>query len=150
MSVSKLRALLVGLAALLPGVAHAGSGPWTLAEGSWTLYAGTDYRHFAKVVGGAGSFDGEAGDLPTGFSDVSVEGIASYGLLDWSELELTLPWVSAQADRPDAQGCIDLGLDACKTVRNVGLITGRLKLRAIDEVHGAPVTLTFAPLLRIG
>lgn len=141
---------LVALALAAPGTALAGSGPWTLAEGDWSAYGGAEYRRFANVVGGDGAFVGGGDPLPTGIRSLALQGIATYGVLDWAEAELTVPWVLAQADRKDAEGCAGLGQGACGTVTGAGLLQARLKLRVLDEYVGPPVTVAVGPALRSG
>ena len=130
--------------------ASAGSGPWTLAEGSWTAYGGVDYRHFVKLAGQDGGFTGEGVTLPTGIRTLTVQGVVSYGVLDWAEIELNVPWVYSQADRPDVEACTSLGLDACESVQSLGLITTRAKVRLLDEIYGPPLTLSLGPAIRTG
>lgn len=140
--------LLLALALPLP--AAAGTGPWTLGEGAWTLYGGAEYRRFTLVAGGDGGALGEGDPLPTGIRSLGLQAIGSYGLLDWAEAELTVPWVLAQADRADAEGCAALGQGACRTVESVALLQARMKLRLLDEYVGPAVSVAAGPVLRSG
>lgn len=141
---------LVIAAALLAPAAKAGTGPWTLSGDDASVYVGGEYRTFARIVGGDGSVDGESTALPTPIRFVTVQGIVSYGLLDPLEVELAVPWVLGTAARADAAGCSDLGQRACATTSGLGSIQARAKIRLLDEVERAPLSLAIGAHVRVG
>jgi len=131
---------------LLATTALAGTGPWTLPEGDWSLYGGADWRHFQKVA----ISNGNTATLDTGIRALTLEVVGSFGLLDAVEAELTLPWVYAQVDHVSESPCETLPNDPCATVSAIGLLQAKVKVRALDELDGLPVTLAAGTLFRSG
>jgi hypothetical protein len=134
---------------LLASAALAGTGPWTLPEGSWSLYGGAEYRQFASLAASGGAFVGQGAAMDTSFRTFSVQAVGSFGLREWAEAELIVPYVYSQSARTDVGNC-NIGLDACEPVNDIGLVSARAKIRVLDEVYGPPVTLSFGPLVRSG
>ncbi|MFZ5477803.1 MAG: hypothetical protein ACOZNI_13590 [Myxococcota bacterium] len=128
--------------------ALAGTGPWTLPEGNWTTYGGAEYRQFRMLT--TGGFTGQGADLGTAFRTFSAQVIGSFGLREWAEGEISIPYVYVQTARTDVAPCENLGLQACEPVQDIGLVTARVKLRLLDEVVGPPLSLAMGPLVRTG
>ena len=142
--------LMASVAALLPSNAHAGTGPWTLSADDASVYAGSEYRTFSHIVGGAGSLDGASTALPSPIRFATAQAVVTYGLLDPLELEIAVPWVLGTAARNDATGCSDLGQRACDTTSGLGSVQARAKLRILDEVGRSPVSVAVGPHVRVG
>ena len=75
---------------------------------------------------------------------------ATVGLGPRLDVQLTLPWYTVQANRPDAELCGVLGLGACRTTSGLGILEARGKALLLDEFFGAPFSLAVGTELRAG
>lgn len=136
---------------LFVATALAGSGPWLLGPGDQSVYTGVEVQRLTRlhVV-----TDGDGGDtvidVGEGLSTFGVKGIVTYGLLARTELEIEVPWYRVQANRRDAQVCIDLGPRSCATTQSVGLLQVRAEGLLLDELAGSPISLSLGTHLRYG
>jgi len=129
--------------------ALAGSGPWVIGEGNTSLYVGGDIQRLDSLA--IQTAEGrDVVDVGEGLSTFGVRGIVSVGITPRLELEGVLPWYRIQANRPDAEICEVLGLGACRTTTTVGVIELRGKVLLLDELFGAPLSLSVGPEIRIG
>lgn len=144
-----LRQLLC-LTTLLSTPAIAGSGPWVLAQGDHQLYVGASAQHFSRFVGDGGSLKGDHLIVADGVSTLGFVGIASVGLGGHFEAELEVPWFTVFGNNPDQAVCALLGPGTCAETRGVGIIVARAKGQILDEVYGAPFSLSLGLDLRFG
>lgn len=142
--------LLVVALLLCPAPADAGSGPWVLGQGDHTLYLGLEAQRFDHLALAAGSGADDVTQVGGGVSTWGAKAIATVGLLPRLEAELALPWYEVRQNREEASPCPELSLGACETTRGIGVIRARAKLRALDEILGPPVTLSFGLEAQLG
>jgi hypothetical protein len=142
------RTLLLGC--LLSTQAFAGSGPWVLAQGDHQLYVGVEGQRFSRFVADEGSFVADPLVVADGVSTLGFVGIASVGLGGHFEAELEVPWFSVFGHDPDNAVCTLVGLNACARTQGVGIIAARTKVQVVDEVYGAPLSLSLGLDLRFG
>lgn len=117
--------------------ALAGDGPWTLGPGEHNAFLGYDYYRYGHLDAG-----GHEAPLPTGLTASGLTGVGTFGVRDGVEVELKLPYERVRANDPDAEGCVtDRPEDWCRTTAGLGDLGGQLKLRALNELYGPPVTL---------
>ncbi|MBX2803234.1 MAG: hypothetical protein KTR31_36475 [Myxococcales bacterium] len=130
-------------------VAQAGSGPWVIGEGQGSVYIGAEAQRLTKL---AIVVDGERSVIPVGegLSSLAVKGIAAVGLTRRFELQASVPYWRVQANRPDAQLCVDLGLGACRTTSTLGIIELRGKGLLVDEFFGGPFSFALGTEVRVG
>jgi len=132
------------------GSAHAGSGPWMVSPGDASVYVGTEYQRLTELVI---HDDGvEAGTVPVddGLESTGVVAVASYGLRERLELELEVPWYRVEANRTDGAVCSALGMQACATSQGLGVVSARAEGLLLDELAGAPLSLSVSGILRLG
>lgn len=129
-------------------IAEAGSGPWVVGEGAASLYFGAEVSRLGRLR----IDEGEDGviDVAEGLTKFGLKAIGSIGLAPHAEIQLAAPWYTVYANRPDAQLCADLGLDACKTTTGVGLLEARGKVLLVDEYFGPPLSFAVGAELRVG
>lgn len=137
------------LGVLVAATATAGSGPWVVGDGRASLYMGAEAQRLSHL---AQTIDGERDviDVGEGVARFGVRAIATVGLGRRLELEASLPWYRVQANRPDADLCVVLGLGACETTQGVGIVEARGKGVLLDEYFGAPFSLAVGAQLRVG
>lgn len=118
--------------------ALAGDGPWTLAPGEHNAFVGIDYYRYANIDAG-----GQDAALPTGLTAAGLTGVWTFGVRDGVDAELKVPYERVRANDPEAEGCVtDRPADWCKTSAGLGDLGGQLKVRALNELYGPPVTLS--------
>jgi hypothetical protein len=66
------------------------------------------------------------------------------------EVELSVPWVRVDANRPGGAVCASLGPRTCATTSGFGLVVARGKWQLLDELRGSPLSLSVGPELRLG
>jgi hypothetical protein len=135
---------------LLATVASAGSGPWVLSEGDTAVYLGSSYERIGHLSNSKGSFSDEVAQVDDGLEKFGVQGIIGYGIHNRFDLELDIPWSYNAANRTDGALCTSIGLSACETTEGIGVITGRAKALLLDELTGAPLSISLAAELRYG
>ena len=143
--VSLLGALLVQPSAL------AGNGPWVIGQGQLDLYTGMDSQRINTLAISTGTYATD--DLITvdeGISKLTGKAILTYGLLSNTEIDLAVPWSYVRANRTDGPVCTSLGLDACDTTRGLGIISAHVRYNPLNEVYGAPLSLTVGVEARAG
>lgn len=140
----------IAAALLLVPAAHAGSGPWVVSSGDVSLYAGTEYQRITELVIHDSGEEIDTIDVDDGLETFGVKGIASYGLRERIELELEIPWYRVEANRAGGPVCSSLGLQACETTEGLGVVSAKVKGLVLDELAGAPVSLSVAGLVRFG
>ncbi len=146
----RLFAPTLALAATLASPrAEAGSGPWVMGEGNTSVYLGSEYQRFETLSGKDGK--GAAGDIPVddGIETIGATAIVSHGLRDNIELELAVPYHRVAANRPGPV-CASLGPKTCATTEGFGNLSGRVKALLVDELSGAPLSLSAFATLRVG
>jgi len=140
------------LATMLLGassVAHGGSGPWVVGAGSTSLFAALESQRLTVLS--TQTADGPVDvDVGEGLSAQGFKVVGTYGIQSRAEVELAVPWYRVYANRADAEVCALLGLGACQTTQGVGLIEARLKGLVLDELYGAPVSLSVSLASRYG
>lgn len=134
----------------LQTLAVAGSGPWVLSEGDLGVYLGTGYERIGHLANSKGSFSDEVAPVDNGLEKLGFQGIVSYGIHNRIDLELDVPWAYNAANRQDGALCTSVGLGACDTTSGVGVITGKAKALLMDELTGAPLSISLAGELRYG
>ncbi|MCB9777589.1 MAG: hypothetical protein H6742_03410 [Alphaproteobacteria bacterium] len=142
--------MLLPLLLALTAPAHAGSGPWVLGRGDHTLYLGVEGQRFDHLAQSTGSGSDDVLDVGQGVQTFGVKAIGTIGVLDRMEVELAVPWQSVRQNHTESFPCQDLTLDACKATKGLGIVRGRAKVVALDELFGPPVTLSFGGELRLG
>ncbi len=136
---------------LLASLAHAGSGPWVVGEGQTDLYVGSEARRLEKLAQSTGSFaEEDLIEVGEGISTLGAKAILTYGLLSNTEVDVSVPYYNVRANRDDAALCDAVGLGACKTTRGIGIIATHLRYNALNELYGAPLSLTLGAELRYG
>jgi len=140
-------ALLCGGA--LPRAAMAGSGPWVQGSGALSVYLGGEYQRIDELAGREGLGDPSVIPVDDGIETTGLKLITSYGLVERVELELDLPWSHVQANRPGPV-CASLGPRSCAPTRGLGVVSARVKGLLLDELYGAPLSLSVAGVARFG
>lgn len=135
---------------LFASSAFAGSGPWTVSAGDLNAYVGANYQRFAKLAPSTGSYGGGLIDVDEGVENAGAQLILGFGLRERLDAEVDLPWQDAQANRTDGAVCTSFGLEACDTTKGIGVVTLRGKGQLLDELTGAPLSLSVGPELRFG
>lgn len=135
--------------------AFAGSGPWTLPEGEVSAYAGASYERIGRLALSGGSFDPDAViDVDEGLEKATAQLILGYGVRERLDVELQLPYSMVTANRKDGAVCTTVltALDAhgCDTSQGLGIVTTRVKGLLVDELVGAPLSLSVGGELRLG
>lgn len=130
-------------------MAWAGSGPWVPGTGSGSLYLGVSGQQFRRLTG---TLNGQPQDLEVGegLAQVSAQGVLTYGIAPRVELEASLPAHFIHVLREDADLCMVLGDEACDPVRTVGTLRSHVKWLVLDEVSGAPLSLSVGGVARLG
>lgn len=131
--------------------AWAGSGPWVVGEGQLDLYTGMDSQRIETLAVSTGTYaEDDVIDVDEGISKLSAKAILTYGLLANTEIDLSVPWMYVRANREDGPVCQSVGLSACETTRGIGIISGHLRYNPLNEVYGAPFSLTVGLEARAG
>jgi hypothetical protein len=144
-----LRPLVLILVLAVPGLAHASEGPWTVGAGTASVYVGADAERITRLATSEGSFADSVIDVDDGLSKTSVKAIVSYGLTSGTEIELSVPWSSNHMNRTDGPLCAALG-SGCTATQGVGTVDLRVKRVLVDELKGAPFTLSTGAEMRFG
>ena len=129
--------------------AFGGTGPWVPGTGNLNLYVGVEGQSFHRLKA-SGDGASESLDVGDGVSTFVAQAAMSYGISSRAEVSLSLPFQHSNVGREDAGVCTELGLDACKTTDTVGIIEARVKGLILDELSGAPVSLSLASAIRYG
>lgn len=134
---------------VLQATAVAGSGPWVVGEGNTSVYVGAESQRLTRL---AIQVDGnrDVVDVGEGLSSFGLKGIVTVGITPRFELQGIVPWWRIQANRPDAELCLTLGLDACETTTTVGVLEFRGKVLLLDELFGAPLSVAVGSEVRVG
>lgn len=135
---------------LLAVVLAQAGGPWVPSEGSTSIYVGSNAQRIDELA----LSDGDLVDVGEGLSKFYVQGIITYGLTARTALELDVPWARVWANREDADTCVNLsaavGGSSCSPTTGIGIITLRGRTRVLDELGGAPITLSIGGEVRHG
>jgi hypothetical protein len=138
------------VACFVSGPAWAGSGPWILASGDHQVYVGADAQHFRNFAPSSGSYGGETLVVGNGISSLGFVGIVSMGLGGRFEAEFEVPWFTVFGHDPESEVCVLLGLDACARTQGIGVVRVQAKGQVLDELYGAPFSLSLGMALRFG
>ncbi|MEZ4319017.1 MAG: hypothetical protein R3F61_15995 [Myxococcota bacterium] len=137
--------------ALWMSSALATSGPWVVGAREVNVYVGLDTQRLDRLqIQGEGGRDAQVIDVGEGLSTLGFKGIATIGVANRVDLELTVPWFRTIANRPDSELCATLGLDACETTQGIGVITARAKVLVLDQIAGKPFSLSVIGVGRLG
>lgn len=129
----------------------AGTGPWVVGEGQLDLYTGVDAQRFDTLAVSTGTYaDADLIEVDDGVSKLAAKAIFTYGLLSNTEIDLQVPWMYVRANREDGPLCGAVGLSACETTRGLGIISGHLRYNPLNELYGAPVSLSVGLEARAG
>jgi len=134
---------------LWAATAWGGAGPWVPGSGSGSVYLGVEGQQFQKVASGAGA-DRRVFDVGEGVNQVVAQGIVTYGIASRAEVEARLPFHFHHVNREDAALCPGLGPDGCAPTHTPGVLYSHLKVLVLDEVSGAPLSLSVGGLARFG
>ena len=122
------------------------AGPWVLSSGDIDVYLGLEQRRSTALVG-----DGNSVDLTgDGLSSFGVNAALTAGIVPGVEGWLSVPWYTSRVLNPADERCATLGLEACRTSQGIGAVQARLRGLVLDELYGAPVSLTMGGELRLG
>ncbi len=135
---------------LVSAQAHASTGPWLLGAGDEQIYVGLDGQRFGKLALSTGSFSEDVVTVDDGVSSFGAKLIGTFGLSRRVELELEFPVNYTFANNSEGPVCGLLGLDACATSLGIGVIVARSKFLVVDELAGAPLTMSLGFDLRFG
>lgn len=114
-----------------------------------SIYVGADTERITRLATSEGSGADSVIDVDDGITKTSVKAIVSYGLTPGTEIVLAVPWSTNHLNRTDGALCTALG-DACTATRGIGVIDLRVKRMVVDELKGAPFTLTAGAEARFG
>ena len=137
-----------GVALWVSAGAVAGVGPWTIGAGDRSVFLSASYHQWSALSGSTPEF--RSFDLGTSITRTQLDAIVSYGLWSSAEIELAAGLAYGAVTRRDAPLCSDLPLAPCEEVFGLVPTSGRLKVRLLDELAGAPFTLTTGPVARLG
>lgn len=138
-------------ALLIAGLAYAGAGPWVARSEHPSLYVGAETQRIEQFVTEGGSLDDEAiVEVDEGLSIVYVKAIATLPLTPRADAELIVPWGHVGANRTDGGLCAALGSSACKTTQGFAPVSLRARVLLLDELLGAPVSLSLGAEARWG
>ncbi len=127
------------------------SGPWVVGEQQLNTYVGVDAQRLERLqIRGEGGEGADVIDVGEGISTLGFKGIVTLGVANRFDLELTVPWYRVSANRVDAEICAALGDNSCRTTSSVGVITARGKALILDQIAGAPVSLSVSAEGRLG
>lgn len=138
------------LALLLLGETLAGSGPWVIGAGSRDAFFAIESQRLTRLAIQTAPDEETVIDVGEGLSTLGAKGIFTYGLRPGFDLSLTVPWYRVIASRPDDPLCADLGLSACQTTQGIGILSVQAKGLLLDELYGAPVSLSLGAEARYG
>lgn len=144
---SRAASLLAGL--LVATSAHASSGPWTVGRGYYSVYGGVEAQRFTTL---APVVDGVRQTAPVGgaVQSLGAKLVVSYGAADRIELEGSVPVYRVESTQPGAGVCGDLGKDSCAPTTSFGIVELRAKVLGLDQLSGAPVSLSISADTRFG
>lgn len=131
------------------GTAWAGGGPWVLGKGDQQVYVGLGAQTFQRLAVDSGSYTDDVIQVDEGVSSFGAQLIASFGLTRRLEIEADIPYSYTFANNPGGV-CDLLAMGACKTTQGIGIITVRAKFLAVDEIQGAPLSLSIGLDARFG
>lgn len=137
--------MLNPLVGVLSSVAFA-AGPWTLAAGDHSVWLGLESRSFQTFASAGGS----ELDLGGAVAAFTAKGFVTVGLQRGIDLELGVPWTSAAVAVPNSEGCQSLGGDRCRPTQGLGVISARTRWQVLDELSGAPMSLSLVTEVRFG
>lgn len=131
-------------------LAHAGSGPWVVGERALTVYTGIESQQIGRLAIQTSAEQRDVIDVAEGVSTLGVKAIGTLGLGPRVDVQFVVPWYSASTSRRDHPLCVTLGLGACETTRGLGIIESRVKVLALDELFGPPLSFSFGLDARFG
>ncbi|MBL8616575.1 MAG: hypothetical protein JNM72_13275 [Deltaproteobacteria bacterium] len=137
-------------ALLIAPAAQAGSGPWVIGAKDLSLYAGIETQLLDELALKDGLDDDSVVQVDDGIESTFATGIVTWGLRKRMEVELSVPWVRADANRPGGAVCASLGPRTCATTSGFGVVVARGKWQLLDELRGSPLSVSVGPELRIG
>ena len=137
-------------ALLLLSEVLAGSGPWVIGTGSRDAFFAVESQRLTRLAIQTAKDEETVIDVGEGLSTFGAKGILTYGLRPGFDLSVTVPWYRVIANRTDAQVCTDLGMSACQTTQGVGILSVNAKALIIDELYGAPLSLSLGGEARYG
>lgn len=124
-----------------------------LTLGDQSIYLGLEAGRFDDLSTSTGSFDTDSLiGVDDGVTSFGAKAIFTYGLHDRVEAEVRLPWYLVYANRPGA--VCDLltteALDTCAVNSGLGVIEARTKVLLVDELAGAPLSVSASADARLG
>lgn len=130
-------------------MAWAGSGPWVPGSGSGSLYLGVSGQQLRTLQG---TINGESQtlDVGEGIAQIHGQGVLTYGIAPRVELEASLPVHFIHVLREDSTLCQVLGTGSCDPVHTVGTFGSHVKWLVVDEVSGAPLSVSVGAVARFG
>jgi len=131
-------------------LAFAGSGPWTISEGDTSVYAGVEAQRFERLALSTGMQSNDVLDVDDGLETSGTTVVVTHGVREDIELEVGLGWQRVQANRPDGALCASLGPTTCRTTKGLSPMTVGAKWQLVDELVGAPLSLSMGGQLRMG
>lgn len=140
----------ISLALLLLPVATAGSGPWAISEGDTSVYAGIESQRLERLTLSSGMGADDVIDVDDGLETTGGVVVVTHGIREDIEVELDIAWMQARANRPDGAICTSLGPTTCRTTRGLAPMGVRAKWQLVDELVGAPVSLSIGGAARFG
>lgn len=143
-------ALAIALLLAMSPEARAGSGPWVVSEGDLNLYSELEFQRIDEFVISADGQTVDVIDVDDGIETFGAKAIATFGLRDRIDLEIDVPWYRVEANTLGGPICTTLGLQVCETTEGVGVIGTKVKGLVLDELAGAPVSLSVSGVARFG
>ena len=131
---------------LLIASALAGDGPWTLGPRENNVFLGLDYYRYSELDPG----DGSTAPLPSPLTADAITGVWTFGLREGVEGELKVPYESVRADEPQSSACTGVSASFCKPTSGIGDLGGEIKVRALNELYGPPLTVALSAGFRSG
>jgi hypothetical protein len=139
--------MILGLSVSL---AIAGTGPWVMSPGAASVYGGVEVQQFSRLATSSGSGAEDVISVDQGVSTLGVKVIGAVGIVRGVQVEAELPWFAVNAHTTDGPLCSALGLGACAPTQGIGVPVVRLQGQILDEVYGAPFSLSLGLDARFG
>ncbi len=142
---------LLTLTALFLEPALAGSGPWVISEGDTSVYMGVESQTISKLALSTGAYaTDDLLPVDDGIETTSAKVVLTHGIRRRIEMDIDVPWVRVEANRPGGASCTSLGKGTCATTRGFAPITTRVKGLVLDELRGSPIGLSIGGAVRFG
>jgi len=144
----RIRASIVAAALLASSpTALAGDDPWVIGKGDVAVYAGLGGTSWSSFSDGNGSLSGSDSAIANRVVTTLAQGAAEYGVIPRGSLEARAAGGFSQVTDAQSKSC---GGTACQTQIGATPIDVRFRYRLLNEVMGAPVSVTVGPVLRVG